>query len=75
MNLTGITPNLIVTDIERSMAFYRDLLGFSIVTTRSGRRTVCLRLAATRARQRLPQRARRGRGGPAAVGDPEAPAR
>jgi lactoylglutathione lyase len=33
MNLTGITPNLLVADIERSTAFYRDLLGFSVVTT------------------------------------------
>jgi uncharacterized glyoxalase superfamily protein PhnB len=33
MNLTGITPNLLVADIDRSSAFYRDLLGFSLVTT------------------------------------------
>ena len=33
MNLTDVTPNLIVADIDRSTAFYRDLLGFSIVTT------------------------------------------
>jgi uncharacterized glyoxalase superfamily protein PhnB len=33
MNFTDITPNLIVADIDRSTAFYRDLLGFSIVTT------------------------------------------
>src|SRR4051812_6376657 len=33
MHLTGITPNLLVADIEQSTAFYRDRLGFSIVTT------------------------------------------
>ena len=33
MNLTDVTPNLIVSDIDRSAAFYRDLLGFSVVTT------------------------------------------
>jgi lactoylglutathione lyase len=33
MNLTDVTPNLIVADIDRSTAFYRDLLGFSVVTT------------------------------------------
>jgi len=33
MKLQDVTPNLIVADIERSTAFYRDVLGFSIVTT------------------------------------------
>jgi catechol 2,3-dioxygenase-like lactoylglutathione lyase family enzyme len=33
MNLIDVTPNLVVADIERSAAFYRDLLGFSVVTT------------------------------------------
>jgi lactoylglutathione lyase len=33
MKLTDVTPNLIVSDIDRSTAFYRDVLGFSIVTT------------------------------------------
>jgi catechol 2,3-dioxygenase-like lactoylglutathione lyase family enzyme len=28
-----VTPNLVVADIERSTAYYRDVLGFSIVTT------------------------------------------
>jgi uncharacterized glyoxalase superfamily protein PhnB len=33
MKLTDVTPNLVVSDIERSTAFYRDVLGFSIVQT------------------------------------------
>ena len=33
MKLQDVTPNLIVTDIDRSTAFYRDVLGFSVVTT------------------------------------------
>jgi lactoylglutathione lyase len=33
MKLTGVTPNLIVSDMDRSTAFYRDVLGFSVVTT------------------------------------------
>jgi lactoylglutathione lyase len=33
MNLTDVTPNLIAADIDRSTAFYRDVLGFSVVTT------------------------------------------
>jgi lactoylglutathione lyase len=28
-----LTPNLIVSDIERSIAFYRDVLGFAVETT------------------------------------------
>ena len=31
--LKSLTPNLIVADIERSIAFYRDVLGFAVVTT------------------------------------------
>jgi catechol 2,3-dioxygenase-like lactoylglutathione lyase family enzyme len=31
--LSSLTPNLIVSDIERSLAFYRDILGFSVETT------------------------------------------
>ena len=33
MKLTDVTPNLIVSDIDRSIVFYRDVLGFSVVTT------------------------------------------
>ena len=33
MKFTDVTPNLIVADIDRSIAFYRDVLGFSLVTT------------------------------------------
>ena len=33
MKLTDVVPNLIVSDIDRSAAFYRDVLGFSTVTT------------------------------------------
>lgn len=33
MKLTDVTPNLIVADIDRSTAFYRDVLGFFLVTT------------------------------------------
>jgi uncharacterized glyoxalase superfamily protein PhnB len=32
MNLTDVIPNLIVADMDRSVAFYRDVLGFSVVT-------------------------------------------
>jgi lactoylglutathione lyase len=28
-----LTPNLIVSNVEQSMAFYRDVLGFTVVTT------------------------------------------
>ena len=30
---SSLTPNLIVADVERSMAFYRDLLGFTVEQT------------------------------------------
>ena len=33
MKFTDVTPNLIVSDIDRSLAFYRDVLGFGLVTT------------------------------------------
>ena len=33
MKLTDVVPNLIVSDIERSCVFYRDVLGFSVVAT------------------------------------------
>ena len=31
--LSSLTPNLIVADVERSMAFYRDVLGFTVEQT------------------------------------------
>jgi lactoylglutathione lyase len=31
--LTKITPNLVVSNVERSVAFYRDTLGFSVTAT------------------------------------------
>jgi catechol 2,3-dioxygenase-like lactoylglutathione lyase family enzyme len=31
--LTKLTPNLIVSDVGRSLAFYRDVLGFSVGPT------------------------------------------
>jgi uncharacterized glyoxalase superfamily protein PhnB len=33
MKLTSVTPNLITNDIDRATTFYRDVLGFSVVTT------------------------------------------
>jgi uncharacterized glyoxalase superfamily protein PhnB len=33
MNITDVTPNLIVSDIARSTAFYKDVLGFSVTAT------------------------------------------
>ena len=33
MKFADVTPNLVVASVERSLAFYRDLLGFSLVTT------------------------------------------
>jgi len=33
MTFESLTPNLIVSDIDRSAAFYRDVLGFERVTT------------------------------------------
>jgi len=32
MRLTGVSPVLLVSDLERSIAFYRDLLGFECET-------------------------------------------
>src|ERR1043166_2878336 len=32
-NFTKLTPNLIVADIDRSIAFYRDVLGFTVTRT------------------------------------------
>ena len=31
--LTKLTPNLVVSDVARSIAFYRDVLGFGVQTT------------------------------------------
>jgi catechol 2,3-dioxygenase-like lactoylglutathione lyase family enzyme len=31
--LKKLTPNLVVSDVERSLAFYRDVLGFSVTAT------------------------------------------
>lgn len=31
--ITKITPNLVVSNVERSVAFYRDILGFTVTTT------------------------------------------
>ena len=31
--LKKLTPNLIVSDVERSIAFYRDVLGFAVTMT------------------------------------------
>jgi len=33
MKFADVTPNLVVPDVERSMAFYRNVLGFTLVTT------------------------------------------
>jgi len=30
MKLTGVTPNLITSDVDRSTVFYRDVLGFEV---------------------------------------------
>ena len=33
MKFSDVTPNLVVSNVERSMAFYRDVLGFSVSAT------------------------------------------
>lgn len=33
MKITGLVPMLSVTDLSRTIAFYRDLLGFRVVST------------------------------------------
>jgi uncharacterized glyoxalase superfamily protein PhnB len=33
MRFSDVTPNLVVSNVERSLAFYRDVLGFSVFTT------------------------------------------
>ena len=32
-NITKLTPNLVVADVERSLTFYRDVLGFEVQVT------------------------------------------
>jgi lactoylglutathione lyase len=33
MTFADVTPNLVVSDLNRSLAFYRDVLAFKVVTT------------------------------------------
>jgi uncharacterized glyoxalase superfamily protein PhnB len=33
MTFADVTPNLVASNLDRSLAFYRDVLGFSVVTT------------------------------------------
>ena len=33
MTFADVTPNLVASDLDRSLAFYRDVLGFTVVTT------------------------------------------
>jgi uncharacterized glyoxalase superfamily protein PhnB len=33
MKFESLTPNLVVADIDRSLAFYRDVLGFALLRT------------------------------------------
>ena len=33
MTFADVTPNLVVANLDRSLAFYRDVLGFTVVTT------------------------------------------
>jgi uncharacterized glyoxalase superfamily protein PhnB len=33
MKFSDVTPNLVVSDVQRSLAFYRDVLGFSVTAT------------------------------------------
>lgn len=33
MKFADVTPNLVVADVERSLAFYRDVLGFAVTAT------------------------------------------
>ena len=33
MQFSDVTPNLVVSNVERSLAFYRDVLGFSVTAT------------------------------------------
>jgi uncharacterized glyoxalase superfamily protein PhnB len=33
MKFSDVTPNLVVSNVERSLAFYRDVLGFAVTAT------------------------------------------
>jgi uncharacterized glyoxalase superfamily protein PhnB len=33
MKFSDVTPNLVVSNVERSLAFYRDVLGFTVTAT------------------------------------------
>src|SRR5687768_16570323 len=33
MKFADVTPNLVVSSVERSLAFYRDVLGFAVTAT------------------------------------------
>src|SRR5262245_17446797 len=33
MKFSDVTPNLVVSNVERSLAFYRDVLGFTVLAT------------------------------------------
>jgi uncharacterized glyoxalase superfamily protein PhnB len=33
MKFSDVTPNLVVSDVQRSLAFYRDVLGFAVTAT------------------------------------------
>jgi uncharacterized glyoxalase superfamily protein PhnB len=33
MTFADVTPNLVVSDLDRSLAFYRDVLGFTVFAT------------------------------------------
>jgi catechol 2,3-dioxygenase-like lactoylglutathione lyase family enzyme len=33
MTFVDVTPNLVVADLDRSLMFYRDVLGFAVVST------------------------------------------
>jgi len=65
---TSLTPNLVVADVDRSLRFYRDVLGFTVEQTvpdaspfvfaivRSGAVEVYLNARAPRSRNTRPSR-------------------